>query len=462
MRESIAVSSHDASADADSSPVDSILEPSAEAVRRTTHRTSDGRDLLDVYSRHIATVPLLSRDAELALARRIQDADGRWRHAVLATPLGRRWLASWNGDGAGTPEPALEPGPTPDASSVPLVVALARVRRLLAACDRLRRTRRGPDPATAERRRARAQLDGALATLPVGRAELEPLAAALRRAAQAADPGRRHAIDRACGMRGTTLLRTVATMDAAEADGREARHALAEANLRLVVVVARRFLNRGLPLLDLVQEGNLGLLRAVDRYEHERGFKFATYATWWIRQAILRALADHGRTIRVPEHLLETASQIRKVHRVLANRLGREPTVDEIATRLDVPRERVELARTSTRDPIALDVPDDDEQDTTLLDRLEDTAAPSPIEWVHQRALADRTRMVLRSLNAREARILSLRFGIGDGTPRTLEEVAAYFDLTRERIRQIEAKALEKLRRTCRTFGLHEFAEEPS
>jgi RNA polymerase primary sigma factor len=246
--------------------------------------------------------------------------------------------------------------------------------------------------------------------------------------------------------------------------GKRSRDHLTSANLRLVVSVAKKYMNHGMGLLDLVQEGNAGLMRAVDKFEYERGFKFSTYATWWIRQAIQRGLADQSRTIRIPVHMVETMNRVARVTRDLTSSLGREPTTEEVAAVLsEDPRtamtaERVEEIRKLGRDPVSLEAPVGEEQDTELGDLIEDREAVSPLDAVTDVMLREQLEHVLASLDGREQRVIRLRFGLDDGHARTLEEVGREFGLTRERIRQIESRALRKLRHPSRSRKLREFA----
>jgi RNA polymerase primary sigma factor len=249
------------------------------------------------------------------------------------------------------------------------------------------------------------------------------------------------------------------SMRRAVADGAEARLELTQANLRLVVAIAKRYVGRGVPMLDLIQEGNLGLMRAVEKFDYSRGFKFSTYATWWIRQAIHRAIADQSRTIRVPVHMVEWINKVVRAQRLLVQQLEREPTVAEIAADVDLPEERVaEILRISSQDPLSLDSPIGDEEDTSMADFIPDGSA-APLDQAARRMLADTVIEVLSDLSEREAEVVRLRFGLDDGRPRTLEEVGKAFGVTRERIRQIESKTLAKLRHPQRSERLRDYLE---
>ena len=251
----------------------------------------------------------------------------------------------------------------------------------------------------------------------------------------------------------------VSLAKAIEALDPAARDQLTVANLRLVVSIARKYIGRGMSFLDLIQEGNLGLMRAVQKFDYRRGFKFSTYATWWIRQSISRAIADQARTIRIPVHMVEIINKLQRVNSRLHQELGREPTDEEIGQELGISPERVREVRKIAQDPVSLETPIGDEDDTQLADFVEDREAPSPSEAAAQAMLRIAVESVLDTLNARERRVLQLRYGLVDGRPLTLEEVGKRLDVTRERIRQIEAKALRKLRHQSRSNRLKDFLE---
>ena len=268
------------------------------------------------------------------------------------------------------------------------------------------------------------------------------------------------ALEQECGLSIAEIKDVNRRMSIGEAKARRAKKEMVEANLRLVISIAKKYTNRGLQFLDLIQEGNIGLMKAVDKFEYRRGYKFSTYATWWIRQAITRSIADQARTIRIPVHMIETINKLNRISRQMLQEMGREPTPEELGERMEMPEDKIRKVLKIAKEPISMETPIGDDEDSHLGDFIEDSTMQSPIDVATVESLKEATREVLAGLTAREAKVLRMRFGIDMNTDHTLEEVGKQFDVTRERIRQIEAKALRKLRHPSRSEHLRSFLDE--
>jgi RNA polymerase primary sigma factor len=442
-----------------------LLEPSA----------APSEDPVRLYLKEIGRVPLLKAEQEVAIGQRIEAGQIALRRALASIPTATARLLALV-DRVRREELPLddvillpEGGEPAPAEVKPMLAAFARIRRLERENERLK------DALGAGRKKSRvtranyhkwiaqnrASIQGLVERLPLKPALVDELVGEIRALARRmADTRERRALaelEREAGLGKRALLIALREIEGHDRVVRQAKKELMEANLRLVVSVAKRYLGSELSLLDLVQEGNIGLMKAVDRFQYRRGFKFSTYATWWIRQAITRAIADHSRTIRIPVHMVETLNRISRVNRLMVNEMGREPTPEELARRTGVPAAKVRLILESSRKPLSLETPIG--EDSQLGDFLEDKAAASPNDSLISQDLMTQVERALSTLSAKEKQILRLRFGIGEEGEHTLEEVGRRFSVTRERIRQIETKALRKLRHPLRGRSLRAFVE---
>jgi RNA polymerase primary sigma factor len=419
-------------------------------------------DLVRLYFDEIGRVRLLTAKQEAAIGRRIEDARREVLRHLIEIPLARRALMDVaarlrRGETAAEAVIVLPEGGEPDAAEVRrLCTALMQLRNLERTKARRPAARSGRRVAKAREglqtrvaRRA-ARIRAVVADLPLDPRLVDDLLNRVRETsrtlAAATREADRLALERDVGMTAGRLAAVLADIERADAVVRAAKRDLTEANLRLVVSVARRYLWSGIPLSDLVQDGNLGLLRAVDKFQYRRGFKFSTYATWWIRQAITRAIADRGRTIRMPVHMMEAMHRVSRARGQLLTTLQREPTADELARHARIPASKVKLVLDAAPVPVSLEMPVGD--DATLADFLEDRSATSPVDSLVETDKANDVQASLAQLPAREREVIRLRFGLGGGEPMTLDEIGRRFGLTRERIRQIEAHALATLRQS--------------
>jgi RNA polymerase primary sigma factor len=396
--------------------------------------SASGRDLagdedsIRAYYRKLGRVPLLTREGEVTLARRIEEAQGHVVRGLVASPLAVRELATVGEELRSGKLRAREVTRNP-ADEEDESVALHRLLELFSPVHLLDRGQLRRERGLAARRTAACQ---ALDEMRLTRAILLRVVACMRR--------------HAAGPQAASVQTTLEAVRRGEHDADRAKGDLIEANLRLVVAIARKHSGQGLLFSDLIQEGNIGLMRAVDKFDYKRGFKFSTYATWWIRQSITRAIADQGRTIRTPVHMVETGNRLASARGRLAQAQGREPTIEELATEVGLPLAKTRMALMARREPISLEAPAGEDGSARLVDFVADKEGGDALDSLVQKSFVEGTRELLATLTAREAQVISMRFGLDGGVERTLAEIGASFALTRERIRQIENQALRKLR----------------